>query len=254
MLYLFCMSWPVFLGHALYSFRTRILLNWIAPAVPAMFLLMAIYWNEQLRGGARFAKPLLAAGLALGFLIQVPMYESNLIGRITGDALPGPVDPMHRVRAWNTAALLVEAEREKLEGQGKLAFIIGAEYAITGECTFYSPAARKAVALKTPLVYCVDSDAPANEFYFWPEYNYRAERRGENAIYVEDLGPGKLEHGWLGKWLHHEPISFEPPAPEAPPVRMAGEFEKVTDLGVRDIEYHGRQFHQLHLWACYDLK
>ena len=218
MLYLFCMSWPIFLGHALYSFRTRILPNWIAPAVPGMFLLMVIYWNEQLRTGARFVKPLLAAGLALGFLIQVPMYESNLIGRVAGDNLPGQVDPLHRVRAWNTAALLVEAEREKLEAQGKPAFIIGGEYAITGECTFYSPAARKAVELnKWPLVYCVDSDAPANQFYFWPEYNYRAARQGENAIYVQDIGPGNLERGWLWKWLRHEPVAAEPPAPHRRP-------------------------------------
>jgi hypothetical protein len=219
-----------------------------------MFLLMVIYWSEWLRGGARFVKPVLVAGLVLGILIEVPMYDSDLIGRIAGDTLPGPVDPLHRVRAWNSAALLVEAEREKLEGQGKPAFIIGGEYAITGECTFYSPVARKAVALKMPLVYCVDSDTPANQFYFWQEYNYHARRQGENAIYVEDLGPGKLEHGWLGKWLRHEPVEIEPPPPETPPAPMVNEFEKVTDLGVRDIDYRGRQFHQLHLWACYDLK
>ena len=255
MLYLLCMSWPVLLGHALYSFHSRILPNWIAPAVPAMFLLMVIYWNERLRGGTRFVKPLLAAGLVLGILIEVPMHDSDFIGRIAGDNLPGPVDPLHRVRGWNTAASLVEADREKLAAQGKPAFIIGGEYAITGECTFYSPVARKAIALKMPLVYCADSETPENQYYFWPEYNYRtAWRQGENAIYVEDIGPGKMEPGWLGKWLRHEPVGAQPPEPEAPPARMLNEFEKVTDLGVRDIEYHGRQFHQLHLWACYNLK
>jgi hypothetical protein len=257
MLYLLCMSWPIFLGHALYSFRARILPNWIAPAVPAMFLLMVIYGNERLRGGARFVKPLLVAGLVLGILIEVPMHDSDLIGRVAGDNLPGAVDPLHRVRGWNSAASLVEAEREKLAAQGKPAFIIGGEYAITGECTFYSPVARKAVALKMPLVYCVHSDTPENQYYFWPEYDYRAVRQGrqgENAIYVEDAGPGKLEPGWLGKWLRGEPVSMKPTVPEAPPARMVNEFEKVTDLGVRNVDYRGRQFHQLHLWACYHLK
>ncbi|HEY1788400.1 MAG TPA: glycosyltransferase family 39 protein [Verrucomicrobiae bacterium] len=257
MLYLLCMSWPIFLGHALYSFRARILPNWIAPAVPAMFLLMVIYGNERLRGGARFVKPLLVAGLVLGILIEVPMHDSDLIGRVAGDNLPGAVDPLHRVRGWNSAASLVEAEREKLAAQGKPAFIIGGEYAITGECTFYSPVARKAVALKMPLVYCVHSDTPENQYYFWPEYDYRAVRQGrqgENAIYVEDAGPGKLEPGWLGKWLRGEPVSMKPTVPEAPPARMVNEFEKVTDLGVRNVDYRGRQFHQLHLWACYNLK
>ncbi|HEV2455555.1 MAG TPA: glycosyltransferase family 39 protein, partial [Verrucomicrobiae bacterium] len=254
LLYLFCMSWPVFLGHALYSFRARILPNWIAPAVPAMFLLMVIYWNERLRDGARYIKPLLAAGLVLGFLIEVPMYDTDLIGRIAGDNLPGPVDPLHRVRAWNSVAQLVEAQREKLASQGKPAFIIGGEYAITGECTFYSPAARKAVALKMPLVYCLDSDTPENQFYFWPEYNYRQARQGENAIYVAYLGPGTLGRGWLGKWLRQEPVGLEPPRPAGAPARIRHEFEKVTDLGVFNIQYRGRQYHELHLWACYNLK
>ena len=254
LLYLFCMSWPVILGHALYSFRWRILPNWIAPAFPGMFLLMAIYWNERLCAGARFVKPLLAVGLALGILMEAPMYDSDLIGKIAGADLPGPVDPLHRVRAWNSAAQIAEDEREKLETPGKLAFIICDGYEITGECAFYSPEARKAVALKMPLVYCVDSDTPENQFYFWPDYNYRAARQGENAIYVEDLGPGKLEPGWLGKWLRHEAPNIIAPEPEAPPERIASEFEKVEDLGVFAVQYHGRQFHQLRLWACYKLK
>lgn len=254
MLYLFCMSWPVFLGHALYSFRARILPNWIAPAVPAMFLLMVIYWNQRLRGGARFVKPLLVAGLALGFLMEVPMFDSDLIGRVTGNNLPGPVDPLHRVRGWNTAASLVEAAREKLAAEGKPAFIIGGEYAITGECTFYSPVARKAVALKLPLVYCVNSDTPENQFYFWPEYNYRAGRQGENAIYVEDVGPGKLQPGWLGKWLRGEPVDVKLAYDDTTPGQIVREFANVTDMGLVDVPYRGRGFHILHLWRCYDLK
>ena len=166
------------------------------------------------------------------------------------------MDPLHRVRGWNSAGQFVESEREKLEAPGKPAFIIGDQYAITGECTFYSTEARKAVALKMPLVYCVDSDTPDNQYYFWPEYNYRAVRKGENAIYVEDRGPGKLAPGWLGKWLRGEPVEFESPEPEAPPARMVSEFKTVKDLGVFNVEYRDRrfQFHQLHLWACYDLK
>lgn len=254
MLYLFCMSWPVLLGHVLYSFRARIQPNWIAPAVPAMFMLMAVYGGERLRAGASYLKPLLAVGLALGILIEAPVYDSDLIGKIAGQNLPGPVDVSHRLRGWDTVAQVAEAAREKLAAQGRPAFIIGGEYAITGECTFYSPAARKAVALKMPLVYCVDSDKPANQFYFWPEYDYRATRRGDNAIYVEDIGPGTLEPGWFGKWLRHERIGIEVPGPERPPARIAAEFEKVADLGVHNIVYRGRLFHQIHLWACYDLK
>jgi hypothetical protein len=254
LLYLFCMSAPVFFGHLLYSLRERILPNWIGPAVPGMFLLMAVYGNERLREGARFIKPLLAAGLALGVVMVVFMYDSDLIGKIVGQPLPGAIDPLRRVRAWKDAALIVEAERESLAAQGTPAFVIGDDYAITSECAFYSPPARKAIALKLPLVYCADADEPANQFYFWPEYNYRQARQGQNAIYVVDIGPGKLEPGSIGNWLRHEPVSVTPPPEMDPPPRMVAEFERVTDLGVREITYKDRVFHRVHLWACYHLK
>ena len=45
-LYLFCMGAPVFLGHWLFSFHSRILPNWIAPAIIPMFCLMVVYWDE----------------------------------------------------------------------------------------------------------------------------------------------------------------------------------------------------------------
>jgi hypothetical protein len=257
MLYLFCMSAPVFFGHMLYSFRARILPNWIAPAVPAMFLLMALYWHERLRAGLRLVRPMTAIGLALGIVMVAFIYDSDLLNKIAGQPLPGAVDPSRRLRAWNTAAQIVEDEREKLSSQGTPAFIIGDDYSLTGECTFYSPAARKGVALNMPLVYCVDSDKPANQFYFWPEYDYRAVRQGENAIYVRDVGPGKPKEVWwlwIGKWLQHEPVAITPPEPSTTPERAAAEFETVTDLGVFDVKYHDRVFHRIHLWACYHLK
>ncbi|HSY42702.1 MAG TPA: hypothetical protein VK811_02255, partial [Candidatus Acidoferrum sp.] len=255
MLYLFCFSWTVFFGHALYAFRARILPNWIAPAMPAMFLLMTLYWNEQLRAGSRVVKPLLAAGVALGAVMVTLLYNSDLIAKIAGAPLPGAIDPLHRVRAWKTGAELVENEREKLEAQGKPAFIIGDDYEITGEFTFYSEPARKAVALHLPIVYCEDSDTPGNQFYFWPEYNYRAVRQGENAIYADDFGSGDPVHGWFWKWLlHHEQPALRPKPPEPPPARMVSEFERVEDLGVFNITYHDREFHRIHLWACYGLK
>lgn len=254
MLYLFCMSAPVFLGHLLYSFRERILPNWIAPALPGLFLLMAVYWNERQREGARYVRPLAAIGMALGLVMVLFMYDSDLIGKIAGLPLPGAIDPLRRARGWKDAAQIVEAERESLATQGKPAFVIGDDYAIASECTFYSAPARKAIALKLPLVYCADADGPANQFYFWPEYNYRATRPGENAIYVMDVGPGKLEPGSMGNWLRHQPVSVTPPPSVDVPPLIANEFEKVADLGVREITYKDRVFHRVHLWACYDLK
>jgi 4-amino-4-deoxy-L-arabinose transferase-like glycosyltransferase/membrane-associated phospholipid phosphatase len=247
-LYFFCMGAPLFLGHWLYSFHSRVQPNWIAPAVLPMFCLMVVYWE-----GRRGAKPFLAIGLALGFFAVAIMHQSNFIGKITGQPLPGETDPSRRVRAWQSTAALVESEREKLEAEGKPAFIIADHYGLTGLCTFYSPPAR--AALKSgPLVYCVDSEEPNNQFYFWPEYRYRDNRKGQNAIFAADfLYP--LESGWFWKWLKHQPVGYgETPKPLPLPPHMVKEFESVTDLGEFEIKFGSRVFRRVHLWACYNLK
>jgi 4-amino-4-deoxy-L-arabinose transferase-like glycosyltransferase/membrane-associated phospholipid phosphatase len=250
-LYLFCMGAPLFLGYWLWSFHSRVQANWIAPAILPMFCLMLLYWH-----GRRGVKPLLAVGLALGCAAVILMYQSNFIGKITGQSLPGEMDPARRVRAWKPTAVLVEAQREKLAAEGKPAFIIGDHYGITGLCTFYSPPARAALKSRplVPLVYCVESDEPRNQLFFWPEYRYRDNRKGQNAIFVTDfLSP--LEPGWFWKWLKHQPVGYgPPPPPRHMPPRLAQEFESVTDLGEFDIKIGNRTFRCLHLWACYNLK
>jgi membrane-associated phospholipid phosphatase len=253
-LYFFCMSAPLFLGYWLYSFHSRILPNWPVAAVPPMFCLMVAYWDDRRRAGSRIVKPALAIGLALGFLAIALMHNTNLIGKITGQLLPGEKDPSRRVRAWKPTATLVENAREKLGAEGKPAFIIADHYGMTGQFTFYLPAARAALASQ-PLVYCVDWDKPVNQFYFWPEYSYRASRQGQNAIYVSELDPYPLEHDWLWKWLTHQPVNYaNVPPPMALPKRIAQEFESVTDLGEQEIKIGDRVFRRVHLWACHNLK
>ncbi len=249
-LYFFCMGAPLFLGYWLYSLHSRILPNWIAPAILPMFCLMVAYWDER----RRVAKPFLAVGLALGFFAVAILFQSNLVGKITGQLLPGEKDPLRRVRAWQPTTALVESQREKLEAEGRPAFIIADHYGMTGLFTFYLPRAK--AALKSgPLVYCADSDEPLNQLYFWPDYDYRAHRRGQNAIYVTELDPYPLEHGWPWKWLARQKVGYAtvpPPFPKPP--RMLQEFESVTDLGEFEIKIGDRVFRRLQLWACYNLK
>ncbi|MGH7990974.1 MAG: hypothetical protein ACREDS_12395, partial [Limisphaerales bacterium] len=253
-LYFFCMSAPVFLGHLIWSLHSRILPNWLAPAVPPMFCLMVVYWDARLRDGSRLVKPFLTIGLALGFFAVAIIYDSNLAGKITGRPLPGEKDPSRRVRAWKQAAAFAETEREKLQQQGKPAFIICSHYGIAGLDSFYIPQARRGATTSEPLVYCIDSDVPENQFYFWPEYDYRASRKGQNAIFVSESDLYKLQRGWPWKWLAHEQINRTTPAPASLPPRIAQEFESVTDLGERDIKIGKRVFHREHFWACHNLK
>ena len=253
-LYFFCMGGSVFIGHFLYSFHSRILPNWIAPAVLPMFCLMMAYWTEKFHGGWRFVKPVFATGVALGIFAVVIMYDSHPIARLAGEPLPGEMDPSRRVRGWREEATLVEAAREKLQQQqSKPAFIICSHYGITGLYSFYIPQACAELNTK-PLVYSEDSTAPDNQFYFWPEYDYRIQRKGQDAIFVTEANLYKLESDWPWKWLTHQPISRATPEPATLPPRVAQEFESVTDLGEHDIKIGDRVFHRIHLWACYDLK
>jgi 4-amino-4-deoxy-L-arabinose transferase-like glycosyltransferase/membrane-associated phospholipid phosphatase len=253
-LYFFCMNAPVFLGHLIWSFHSRILPNWLAPAVPPMFCLMVVYWNARLRDGSRLVKPFLTIGLALGFFAVAIMYDSNLAGKITGRPLPGEKDPSRRVRAWKQAAAFAETEREKLQQQGKPAFIICSHYGITGLYSFYIPQARRDVTTSEPLVYSADSDVPQNQFYFWPKYNYLNQRKGQNAIFVSEADLYKLDRDWPWKWLAHEQINRTMPMLASLPPSIAQEFESVTDLGERDIKIGDRVFHREHFWACHNLK
>ncbi len=254
MLYLFCMSWPVFWGHAIYSLRFNVQLNWIAPAVPGMFLLMAIYWNQQPHAGSRLVKPFLVIGLVVGFLASAILYDPDLIGKIMGAPLPAAINPANRIRGWDTTATLAQDELTKLEAQGNTAFIIASDYGMTGELTFYSSPARKAVELRLPIVYCLDRGEPTSQFYFWPEYNYRAARKGENALFIWDFGAGKAEKGWIWKWLWHEPVTTDPPSTRYPWTPVFQQFETNKDLGLQPIKSRGQVVRYVHIWACYHLK
>jgi hypothetical protein len=246
--YLFCMGAPVFLGHWLFAFHSRVLPNWIAVSVLPMFCLMVAYGSQH----RRLAKIFLTGGLPLGIVAAVFLHDSDLVGRLV-PALPGVIDPSHRIRGWAETATVVENEREKLATNGPPAFIIADHYGMTGLLSFYSPRAHAALKSQ-PLVYCVDSDQPVNQFYFWPDYDYRAQRQGQNAIYVSQVGSSWLEKDWIWHWLKREPIATVPDSDAPIPARMAAEFETVTDLGVREVYLKDRVFHRVHLWACYHLR
>jgi len=247
--FLFCMSAPVFLGHWLFSFHSHVQANWIAAAVPPMFCLMVAVWSES----KPRLKPWLCVGLLIGITASVFMHGTDLLGRLAGNKLPGDKDPSHRVRGWRETALAIETERARFDPD---AFIIADHYGTTGLYSFYSPPAGAAAESPRPLVYCLDTDRPINQFFYWDEYNYREHRRGENAIFVLRLEPYKLESGWIWKWLNHEKINFrEIPAPQPVPDRIAAEFETVTNLGVREIHIRdGRIFQRVQIFGCHHLK
>ncbi|MGA2786610.1 MAG: glycosyltransferase family 39 protein [Verrucomicrobiota bacterium] len=253
-LYFFCLGGAVFLGHLVYSLHSRILPNWIAPAVVPMFCLMVIYWDARWREGARAVKGWLIGGLVFGLSLVILIHDTNILGMIARQPLPGDMDPLRRVRGYREAAGCVEQAREKLLPAGKPAFIICGHYGITGLFTFYLPEARAALRTQ-PLVYCIASDKADNQFYFWPEYRYPERRKGENAIYVTEPGTARLERGWVWKWLTgREVLVAQEPKPIDPPPLLLQQFESVTNLGVQDITVDGRIMKRIQLFECRNLR
>jgi hypothetical protein len=118
-----------------------------------------------------------------------------------------------------------------LLAEGKPVFIIADSYQLVGEVSFYLPEA-KAVVTKEPLVFYQTSQTADNQFYFWPGYD---DRKGQNAVFVRELD--RRRQG-------------DPPIPP----ELQREFESVTDLGVRDVLYHGRVLRPLQIYACRGLR
>ena len=252
LVYLFSMGAPLFLFYLGYSFHSQVQPNWIAPSVLPLFSLMVIYWDARWQAGARLIKSCLTAGLCLGLACVVIMHDTNLIQKVAGAPLPPKPEPLTRVRAWKAMAELVGQARTRLLAEGKPVFIIGDRYQITSEITFYLPEA-KAAARTEPLAYFMTADEPKNQFYFWP--GYQGARRGQNAIFVTELGAPPLVAGWVSKWLAGEKdLNRHPPIKMPAPASVLQEFESVTDLGSFDVPYRGRVFHTIQLFECRNLR
>jgi 4-amino-4-deoxy-L-arabinose transferase-like glycosyltransferase/membrane-associated phospholipid phosphatase len=231
LLYFFAMGAPVFLLNLAISFHSNVLPNWIAPAVIPLFCLMVAYWDTRWRLGATRIKPWLAAGLLFGFAAGLLFHETNWIKKLSGRYLPVNADPLHRVRGWSDVAGVTSEARGELLSEGKPVFIIADHYGLVGEISFYLPEAKAAVT-QTPLVYYQSSPTPKNQFFFWPGYKMR---KGENAVFVREL-------------------ERKIPDPKPAPQSLQDEFESVTDMGVRNVLYHGQLLRPLQFFACHNLK
>jgi hypothetical protein len=68
------------------------------------------------------------------------------------------------------------------------------------------------------------------------------------------LDPYPLEKGWLWKWLRRKEAGHGDYQPPPVPVRVQGEFESITDLGIFEIKLGDRVFRRVRLFDCRGLK
>lgn len=254
LLYTFLMGVPLFLGFWLYSLRARVYPNWIAPAIVPMFCLLFACAHARWQSSGRFLRRALITALVIGLPLIAILHKSELVGKITGLYLPPEADPLRRVQAWPDTANAVSEAQKSLQTEGRPVFVITDHYGMAGQFSFYMPEAKGAVR-KNPIVYCLSTPRPESQFYFWPDY--RGRRTGQNAVFVAELDPLRLERGWFVDWLRGKPVSRAnaPPQNISPPQRLREQFESVEDLGMREIKYHNRGvYRRVWLFACRNLK
>lgn len=235
MVYFFCMGAPEVFAYLLQSFHARVLPNWIAPAVLPFVFIMVLYWDQY--GQRPWIRRSFYSGLVLGLAAMICLTDTDLTRVVTGHYLPMSIDPLRRVRGWQSTATVVNEARLNLLKAGKPAFIICPDYASTSEITFYLPEARAAVP-GPPIVYCWDAQQPITEFHFWPEYQFWR-RTGDNAIYVNLI---QLVAGTS------RPVTVS----EAPPEDLKRRFRSVKYLGLYHGDFRGRPVRYFQLFECLD--
>lgn len=231
LVYFFSMGAPLFVIYWLFSFRSRVLPNWIAPAVIPLYCLMIAYWEPQWRLGRGAIRAWFQAAVLGGALAVVLAHDTDLVSKLFKVSLPVEYDHLRRVRKWKETANTVSQLRQELLAEGKPVFIIADHYGMTGELSFYLPEAREQVQGE-PLVFYQTSPHPRNQFWFWPGYTNRT---GQNAIFVREVDRQKTE---------------SKPAPPS----IQNEFESVTDLGFKDVRYGGKVGRRLQAFACRGLR
>jgi hypothetical protein len=253
-IFLFSMGAPLFLLYLALSLHSHIELNWIAPSVVPLFCLMAVYWDARWAAARHLLNPLLGIGLGLGFIVAVLALDGNLLAKILHGHPPPRLDPLRRVLGWKELAQIAGQERRDLETRtGKPTFIICEHYGFTSQITFYLPEAKSRVG-GDPLVFCSASRAPRNQFYFWPDYLARA---GQDALFVREVDVPKLRPGWFAEWWHNRDDLYLPDdlVTQPLPPELLGQFETITDLGVKDVVYPAKGvLRRAQFFACHNLR
>jgi hypothetical protein len=115
--------------------------------------------------------------------------------------------------------------------------------------TFYLPEARAALP-DQPIVFCLTTPRPKNQFWFWPGYE---SRKGASAIFVQRLKSNVRTRDWLknptdpqGRW--------HAPEPRDPPPVLLEQFEEVVSLGVFPAVWKGQPQQWVQIYACRNLR
>jgi hypothetical protein len=227
MIYLLCAGLPPALVAGAAGLGGGALPERLAPAALPLLGLAARYWDERRREGVRAATPLLLAGSALALGVMMAVLSPTTQRMIAGRNLPPELDLTRRFRGWTATAQAVESARERLEAEGRPAFVIGEDGGLAGLLAFHSPEVGAGFP-RNPRVFGLTRAEPASPFDLWPGYRGRS---GESAVFVreaERAGPV--------------------------PAALLEEFESLNDLGVREVALRGGAVRRIQLVECRGLR
>jgi 4-amino-4-deoxy-L-arabinose transferase-like glycosyltransferase len=226
-LLLFSMGVPLVLVYFAWTFRSRVLPNWIAPAVIPLLTLAVLHCTPFFHSHRRLFLRWLRVGVGIGIALHLFLILWPFALRPFPAELASKINPLRRITSWTGTADLIERHRAELASEGPAVFIIGDHYGITAQLSFYMDDHRKQVP-SHPDVYCITSDRPRNQFWFWPNYLHR---KGQNALFIRETHDAK-----------------------PPPRALTSQFATVRDLGTFDIIRRGYRLHRVQIFECRDLR
>ena len=162
-------------------------------------LLLTLILGSRFRSGSlastkasRWFGRLFHWGLAVGLPLMILIHETAWISKFIGRPVPAHLDPLNRLRGFRELATVVGTEYAKLAASGNPSYILCQHYGYTGLLSFYLPDAKARVGTAEPLVYVRRGEKPKDQFWFWPEYEYRTKKGANFLLVFKDDEPTEL--------------------------------------------------------------
>src|SRR5687767_7533390 len=78
--FFFSMGAPLLLFYWLFTFKSRVLPNWIAPSVVPLFCLMVVFWRRFWEKA--MVRRLFGIGLTVGIPFVILLHDTNLVSKL----------------------------------------------------------------------------------------------------------------------------------------------------------------------------
>lgn len=208
---------------------------WLAPAFPALCLLLPWAWENHLPDLRR--KIQLQWLCVLPALICTPLALDSDLLRHAGVPLTYRHDHSRNWRGWRTTAVeaaeIIRSAAPQAEGG---LFVIAQDERLASVLNFHLPQDLPVIRTtpRQPLVMTASSPVPESDYHFWPGYSGLVE--GKSAF--------------LGRTA----LYFTSSSAEAPPFRLRRTFRDCQPLTIFDVVQRGLPLRRIKVFACHEYR